>query len=91
MNAPVVVKHFADGFEKTNLEETPARLGFTELLVCGMMTQNCMTHTTISEAAEKYHVAILPDCYTTFSEILHLIGLHAVSTRVKMVPWSESI
>jgi len=90
-NAPVVVKHFADGFEKTNPEETLARLGFTELLVCGMMTQNCVTHTTISEAAEKYHVTILPDCCTTVSEILHLIALHAVSTRVKFAPCSEAI
>jgi nicotinamidase-related amidase len=59
------------------------------LLVCGMMTQNCVTHTAISKAAEKYSVAILVDCCTTVSEILHLIALHAVSTRVKLMPSSE--
>lgn len=84
--APVIVKEFADSFEKTTLEETLARLGVTDLLVCGMMTQNCVTHTAISKAAEKYSVTILPDCCTTVSEILHLIALHAVSTRVKLVP-----
>lgn len=89
--APVVVKEFADSFEKTNLEETLAKLGITELLVCGMMTQNCVTHTAISKAAEKYTVTILPDCCTTVSEILHLIALHAVSTRVKLVPSSEAM
>jgi nicotinamidase-related amidase len=88
-NAPMVVKEFADSFEKTNLEETLTKLGATELLVCGMMTQNCVTHTAISKAAEKYGVAILVDCCTTVSEILHLIALHAVSTRVKLVPSSE--
>jgi len=88
-NAPVVVKEFADGFEKTNLEEMLNTLGVTELLVCGMMTQNCVTHTAISKAAEKYAVTILPDCCTTVSEILHLIALHALSTRVKLVPSSE--
>ncbi len=87
--APVVVKEFADSFEKTNLEETLSKLGATELLVCGMMTQNCVTHTAISKAAEKYSVAILVDCCTTVSEILHLIALHAVSTRMKLVPSSE--
>jgi nicotinamidase-related amidase len=87
--APIVVKEFADGFERTTLEETLTKLGATELLVCGMMTQNCVTHTAISKAAEKYSVAILVDCCTTVSEILHLIALHAVSTRVKLMPSSE--
>jgi len=90
-DAPVVVKEYADSFEKTNLEDTLSKLGVTELLVCGMMTQNCVTHTAISKAAEKYHVTILPDCCTTVSEILHLIALHAVSTRVKLVPSSEAL
>jgi len=87
--APIVVKEFADSFERTNLEETLTKLGATELLVCGMMTQNCVTHTAISKAAEKYNVCILVDCCTTVSEILHLIARHAVSTRVKLVPSSE--
>lgn len=88
-HAPVVVKEYADGFEKTNLEDTLAKLGATELLVCGMMTQNCVTHTAISKAAEKYKVAVLPDCCTTVSEILHLIALNAVSTRLKLIPSAE--
>ena len=90
-DAPIVVKEYADSFEKTNLEETLSKLGVTELLVCGMMTQNCVTHTAISKAAEKFDVTILPDCCTTVSEILHLIALHAVSTRVKLVASSEAL
>ena len=88
-NAPVVVKEFADGFKKTNLEKTLTKLGVTDLLACGMMTQNCVTHTASSKAAEKYNVTVLPDCCTTVSEILHLIALHALSTRVNLVPSSE--
>jgi hypothetical protein len=30
-------------------------------------------------------VAILTDCCTTVNEVLHLIALHAVSTRVPVV------
>lgn len=82
--APVIDKHFADGFEKTNLEETLAGMGAEELLVCGMMTQNCVTHTAISRASEKYKVVILADCCTTVSEILHKIALNAVSTRLEI-------
>ncbi len=89
--APVVVKAFADSFVNTNLEETLAKLGVTELLVCGMMTQNCVTHTAISRSAEKYGVTILVDACTTVSEMLHLIALHAVSTRVSLRPVAEAI
>lgn len=88
-DAPIVVKEYADSFEKTNLEEILCELGITELLACGMMTQNCVTHTAISKAAAKYEVTILPDCCTTVTEILHAIALHALSTRVKLIPSSE--
>lgn len=90
-DAPVVVKAFADGFHHTTLEQTLAGWGVTDLLVCGMMTQNCVTHTAISKAAEKYRVTILPDCCTTVSELLHLIALHAVSPRVPLVPSSTAV
>ncbi|MGR9051199.1 MAG: isochorismatase family protein [Gammaproteobacteria bacterium] len=84
-HAPIIVKEFADGFFNTKLDETLTQLGVTELLICGMMTQNCVTHTAISKSAEKYKVSILTDCCTTVTEMMHNIGLHAVSTRVSLV------
>ena len=90
-DAPIVLKEFADSFVKTNLEEILTGLGVDELLVCGMMTQNCVTHTAISKSAEKYKVSILPDCCTTVNEMLHNIALHAVSTRVSLVPSKDAI
>ena len=89
--APIVVKEYADSFVNTTLEETLARLGTTELLVCGMMTQNCVTHTAISKSAEKYKVSILVDCCTTVNEMLHNIGLHAVSTRLPLVSSNDAL
>lgn len=83
-DAPIVIKSFADSFHKTTLEATLAQLDVKELLVCGMMTQNCVTHTAISKAAEKYKVNLLADCCTTVSEILHKIALNAVSTRLSV-------
>lgn len=88
--APVVVKHFADSFHKTDLESVLESLGVTGLLICGMMTQNCVTFTALSKSAEKYRPAILSDCCTTVSEILHLIALNALSTRVELTS-SESL
>jgi len=90
-DAPIVIKEFADSFEKTNLEEVLKGLGVDELLVCGMMTQNCVTHTAISKSAEKYKVSILPDCCTTVDVMIHNIALHAVSTRISLVPSIEAI
>jgi nicotinamidase-related amidase len=84
-HATIIVKAYADSFVNTALEETLAELGTTELLVCGMMTQNCVTHTAISKSAEKYKVSILADCCTTVTELLHNIALHAVSTRLPLV------
>jgi nicotinamidase-related amidase len=89
--APIVVKHFADSFLATTLEETLDKLKITELLLCGMMTQNCVTHTAISKSAEKFKIVVLPDCCTTVDAMIHNIALHAVSTRVQLVPSIEAL
>lgn len=89
--APVVVKQFADSFHQTTLEATLQQLGITDLLICGMMTQNCVTHTAISKAAEKYRVSVLVDGCTTVNELLHQIALHALSIRVALVPSTEAL
>jgi nicotinamidase-related amidase len=90
-DAPIVVKEYADSFVETNLAEILSGLGVEELLVSGMMTQNCVTHTAISKSAEKYQVSILTDCCTTVNEMLHNIALHALSTRVALVPAKDAI
>lgn len=89
-NAPIVIKHFADSFVNTDLEATLQSLGVDELLICGMMTQNCVTHTAISKQAEKYKTAIIQDCCTTVSQMLHLIALNAVSTRMNLVSLEQA-
>jgi len=89
--AIVVTKEFADSFHHTNLEEVLSSHGVEEIFVCGMMTQNCVTHTAISKAAEKYKVSILVDCCTTVGEMIHNIALHAVSTRVPLIPFKTAL
>jgi nicotinamidase-related amidase len=84
-NACIVVKKYADSFHETNLESALEEMSITELLICGMMTQNCVTHTAISKSAEKYSVSVIMDCCTTVSEMIHLIAIHALSTRVKLI------
>jgi nicotinamidase-related amidase len=57
LGAPVVVKAYADGFVETHLESLLAEHGIQELLVCGMMTQNCVTHgyLTLGRALQDVH------------------------------------
>jgi nicotinamidase-related amidase len=83
--APIVIKAFADSFHRTTLEETLSALDVDALLICGMMTQNCVTHTAISKAAEKYSVKVLGDSCTTVDAMIHGIALSGMSTRVELV------
>jgi nicotinamidase-related amidase len=85
----VVVKMFADAFYQTKLEQVLAGLGVSTLLLCGMMTQNCVTHTALSKAAEKYQVKILEDCCTTVSEIIHRFALNAIANRIALISSAE--
>jgi nicotinamidase-related amidase len=83
--SPVVTKQHADAFEGTTLHETLQGLGADELVLCGMMTQNCVTHTAVSRRADDYRkVTVLTDASTTTTEMLHLIAVDGLSTRVTL-------
>ena len=84
-DAPVIVKRYADAFDATELQATLQALGVDELLLCGMMTHNCVTHTALSRRADDYRcVTVLGEACTTASEALHRIALSALSRRVKL-------
>ncbi len=87
-DSPRITKHFADSFHQTELKTTLDGLGVSEIVLCGMMTQNCVTHTALSKTAEQYEVSILGECCTTVSEILHRIALNAIAPRI---PFLETI
>lgn len=89
-DAPVVVKTHADSFRDTALEATLAGLGCDEILLCGMMTQNCVTHTALSRTAEQYSVKLLGDCCTTVSEILHKFAIGAMAVRTPVLVSTEA-
>lgn len=88
-DAELIQKQYADSFHHTNLEETLNKYSIDELLICGMMTQNCITHTAISKEAEKYKVSIIKDCCTTTDSMIHNIALNAVSNRVPLVTLND--
>ncbi|MBB3196672.1 nicotinamidase-related amidase [Roseateles terrae] len=84
-DAPVIVKRFADSFERTPLHETLQRLGVDALVLCGMMTHNCVTHTALSRQADHYRsITVLKDACSTVSPLMNAIALNALSTRVTL-------
>lgn len=84
-DSAVVTKQHADAFEGTTLHDTLQGLGADELIVCGMMTQNCVTHTAISRRADDYRqVTVLTDASTTATEMLHLIAVAGMAPRVSL-------
>ncbi|MGV3000697.1 cysteine hydrolase family protein [Vibrio sp.] len=88
-NAEIIYKQHADSFYQTHLEESLKKFDIKELLICGMMTQNCVTHTAISKKAEKYKVSIIEDCCTTTDAMIHKIALNAASPRIPLVTFTE--
>ncbi|MGG6463391.1 isochorismatase family protein [Solilutibacter silvestris] len=88
--APVVIKHYADSFHETTLASILDAHGMEHLHLAGMMTQNCVTHTALSRAADRYHIDVLADCTTTVDAAIHGFALNALSTRVEFLNGAEA-
>ena len=84
-DAPVVIKKHADSFLNTNLQKLLSEREINELLLCGMMTQNCVTHTALSKSAENYTITVLSDCCSSVDEMVHAIAINALADRVSVV------
>ncbi|MFV0482434.1 MAG: isochorismatase family protein [Campylobacteraceae bacterium] len=74
-NAPVVEKEYGNSFDGTNLEKVLSDLHCTDLEICGMMTQNCVLFTAISNEAKKYNVTIYEKGCTTVSPVIHAVAI----------------
>lgn len=84
-DALVVTKTHADSFLETQLAAVLTALGVKTIRLCGMMTQNCVTHTALSPAAAAYSIEVLATACTTVSELLHELALKALAVRVQVV------
>ncbi|MDA3887871.1 MAG: isochorismatase family protein [Allgaiera sp.] len=80
--APVVIKRVADAFQDTDLARHLQ--GVSEVLICGMMTQNCVVFTAMSQAAAAFDVTVLGDLCAAPSEVVHLIALNALGSKLRV-------
>ncbi|PVB61692.1 isochorismatase family protein [Labrenzia sp. 011] len=85
---PIVVKQVADAFQDTDLS---AHLeGVTELLVCGMMTQNCVVFTAMSRAADPFDVTVIGDLCAAPTEMVHKIALNALGSKLRIADSADT-
>jgi len=91
-DAPVVVKHEADSFAQTTLAQELKARDVDGLLLCGMMTQHCVTYTALSKSAEAHgKVTVLSDATTTLSEVVHQLALEGLGSRVRMATVAQAL
>ena len=81
-DVPVVTKHFADSFQETDL--LGHLDGIDNLLICGMMTQNCVVFTAMSELTGGRAVTVAGDLCAAPSQVVHLVALAALGSKRKM-------
>ncbi|TDR92906.1 cysteine hydrolase family protein [Enterovirga rhinocerotis] len=81
-DAPIVSKAHADAFQDTDLADHLA--GTSELLIFGMMTQNCVVFTALSGLANRFHVQVIGDLCTAPVEVVHRIALNALASKLRV-------
>lgn len=82
-DAPTVTKRYADAFQETDL--TDHLRGIRDLLICGMMTQNCVVFTALSRLADGFQVRVIGDLCTAPLEVVHWVALNALSSKSQVV------
>ncbi len=80
-----IVKHHADAFLNTNLADILQTHKISELVLTGIMTQNCITHTAISPQAAKYDISVFANACTAPTQMIHHIALKALADRVTII------
>ena len=80
-DAPVIVKHEADSFFKTNLEQIVREAGITDIYLTGMMTQHCVTHTALSSQARDMNVHIIAKGCAAPAQALSDLALQGLGAR----------
>lgn len=83
-DAPIVIKHQADSFFETNLEQLLRDAGITDMYLAGMMTQHCVTHTALSPQAKDMNVHILAKACAAPAQALSDLALQGLSARCSL-------
>ena len=75
----IVQKRFADAFDGTGLDKLLQTHQISHIVLAGMMTQNCVLFTAISEYAKKYRIDIIAQCCTSVTPVIHAVAIRGLS------------
>ncbi len=84
-DSTTIIKHHADAFLNTNLTAILQAHRISELMLTGIMTQNCITHTAISPQATKYDISVFANACTAPTQMIHQLAVRALSNRVTII------
>ncbi|MEN3788597.1 isochorismatase family protein [Aeromonas veronii] len=75
----IVQKRFADAFDGIGLDKLLQTHQISHIVLAGMMTQNCVLFTAISEYAKKYRIDIIAQCCTSVTPVIHAVAIRGLS------------
>ncbi|WP_369308144.1 isochorismatase family protein [Providencia rettgeri] len=81
----IVTKKHGNSFDETNLNDLLIAHDIKHIELCGMMTQNCVLFTAISEQAKKYKLTVLGNCCTSVSPVIHGVALRGLSRITNVI------
>ncbi len=64
-NERVVIKHYANSFHETNLDEILKHYDMKKIVVCGMMTHHCLDTTVRAATDYGYEVIVIQEACAT--------------------------
>ncbi|ECC3917379.1 isochorismatase family protein [Salmonella enterica subsp. diarizonae] len=83
-NVVIIQKKHADSFDETSLDDILLNNNIDEVDITGMMTQNCVLFTALSEKAQKYNINIIADCCTSVTAVIHAVAIRGLSRIEKI-------
>lgn len=87
----IVNKHQYDAFLHTDLEERLRRLGITQVIICGVLTNLCCESTARSAFMRGFHVFFLDNGTRTFTHDMHKATLLNLSYGFATISNAEDV
>jgi len=87
---PVIDKPGKGAFHATDLQAILANAGMSQLLVCGVTTEVCVS-TTVREANDRgYDCLVLEDCTASYFPVFHQTALEMIVSQGGIFGWVGS-
>ncbi|QIQ21358.1 isochorismatase family protein [Zophobihabitans entericus] len=76
--AIIINKRHGNSFDETELDSVLQKRECKKIALCGMMTQNCILFTAISDQARKYDISVIEKGCTSVSAVIHSVAIRGL-------------